>query len=533
METSTSFVRQAAILGGAALAVRLLGFFYRIPLTNLIGDEGNAHYMLAAQVYLLAMVCQHNAVKTAVVKLTSERIAKGENHNAHRLFITAMGFSSFLGVFFSVLIFCFSDQIAGIFALDEASAALRAIAPSIFFVSIASVIIGYFQGMKTAKPTAICQIVDQLFKITFAVVLAFVFFDPLRIYIPAAAATFGTTIGTFAGLVVIVTVYANKHRFIKKTDEVIKVKEKRRNQLKQLANMIMPIFTAGIIFAAANLVDTRMISERLLASGAFAAEEVRVLVGQFTGKFILLTTLPISLALTLAIAVLPEISSSQTRLDTDAIRSKTNRALRLSMNLAFPSTVGLSILAYPILHLMFPNYPEGGILLQIGSVSIIFMSVYLVTQSVLVGSGHKWLPAIGALCGLLIKIPLNHFLIYDVRINVSGVVISTVASSFIAAAINVIFIKKYVGFLVDIKDSALKPLISSSIMGVTCFLVYRGLSLVLPSQMAVLTSIFLGFFVFMIVQVALKGIHYSEIEAIPMPAKIKQLIAALTRPSKK
>ena len=207
MENQTSFVRQAAILGGAALAVRLLGFFYRIPLTNLIGDEGNAYYLLAAQVFMLAIICQHIAIKTAMVKLISERVARAEYQNAHRLFITAMGFSALVGLIISVFLFVFSDQIASIFALDEAASALRAISPSVFFVSIAAVVYGYFQGMKTALPTAISQIIDQFFKVIFAVVLAFIFFDPMHVYIPAAAASFGTTIGAFSALVLILAIY--------------------------------------------------------------------------------------------------------------------------------------------------------------------------------------------------------------------------------------------------------------------------------------------------------------------------------------
>ena len=533
MESTASFVRQAAILGGATLAVRLLGFFYRIPITNLIGDEGNAFYLLATQVFSLTIIYQHVAIKTAVVMLTSERIARGEYQNAHRLFKTAMGLSVIVGAFISVSLYAFSNQIASIFALDEAAAALRAISPSAFFVSIAAVIFGYFQGMKTTLPTAICQIIDQIFKVTFAVVLAFIFFDPMRVYIPAAAATFGTTIGTFAALVVIVSIYIRKSKHIRRTDDDEKAIEKRVSQLKLLTYKIMPIYAGIMVYAVANLIDVRMISDRLLASGAFTAEEVRILIGQFTGKFILLTTMPVALAMAVSMAVLPEISSSQTRLDTDAIRGKTNRALRLSLNLTFPCAIGLSILAYPILYLLFPNYPEGGVLLQIGSISIVFMAVFIITQSVLQGVGYAWLPAISALFGLMVKIPINHFLIADVRINVSGVVISTIACFIVASMLNLVFIKKYVGFTVDIKGAALKPLISSLLMGAVCFFVYRWLSTAVPSQLAVLVSITGGLLIFLFMQILLKGIEQSEIMVIPMPKKVKEIIISMIyRPKK-
>ena len=39
-----SFVKQAARRAVAGILVRLLGFLYRLPLTNMIGDEGNGIY---------------------------------------------------------------------------------------------------------------------------------------------------------------------------------------------------------------------------------------------------------------------------------------------------------------------------------------------------------------------------------------------------------------------------------------------------------------------------------------------------------
>ena len=162
MKETASFVRQAAILGAAAFAVRLLGSVYRIPLTNLIGDEGNAYYVLAAQVFSLTIILQHVAVKTAVVKLVSERIARNEYGNAHSLFQTSMAFTALVGLLFSFILFFLAGPIAALFALDEAAFAIRAVAPGVFFVSVAAVIFGYFQGMKAAAPTAVSQLADQL-----------------------------------------------------------------------------------------------------------------------------------------------------------------------------------------------------------------------------------------------------------------------------------------------------------------------------------------------------------------------------------
>ena len=41
---SSSFIKQAAILAAASMIVRFIGFLYRVPMTAIIGDTGNAIY---------------------------------------------------------------------------------------------------------------------------------------------------------------------------------------------------------------------------------------------------------------------------------------------------------------------------------------------------------------------------------------------------------------------------------------------------------------------------------------------------------
>lgn len=521
---SAAFVRQAAILAATAFVVRLMGTLYRIPLTNLIGDEGNAYYVLAIQVFSNTIILQHVAVKTAVVKLVSERLAKGERGNAHFLFRTAMGFSVLAGLVFAALMFFFSPQIAAAFELPETAAAIALVAPSVVFVSASAVFYGYFQGMGTAFPTAASQVADQLFKAVFAVALAFAFFDAARMYVPAAAAVSASTIGAFASFAVIFAIYMKRRR--RMLAGAGPADERRLCQVKALLRAVVPIYMGIMVVSVGNLVDIRMLADRLTSSGAFGADEVRVLVGQFTGKFVLLTTLPASVAMAVAMAVLPEISASKTKLEPEGVRAKTDRALRLALIVAWPSAVGLSVLADPILFLLFPNYPDGGILLRAGAYSIVFMAMFFVTQSVLQGTGHVWLPAVSALAGIAVKIALNHVLIFDARINITGAVVSTTACFIVASAMNVAFIKKHSGFVPNIREAMLKPLAASALMGAAAFLAYAGLSALLPGQAAVAAAILVGVGAYAFALVALKGVEESELMALPLPARLKKAAAA-------
>jgi stage V sporulation protein B len=207
-KTGAGFVKQAAILGGASLFVRLLGFFYRVPLTNLIGDAGNAFYGLSYQVYIVILNLTSVYMITAISRLTSERLALKRYRDAHSLFKTAMVFSVCIGAAGSLLMFFGAETIARFLHFSDEAAnaayAIRAISPAIFFVSMLTVLRGYFQGMQTAFPTAISQVVEQFFNISFSLWLAFLFFDAANpgatVHFAAAGATAGTAIAALAAL---------------------------------------------------------------------------------------------------------------------------------------------------------------------------------------------------------------------------------------------------------------------------------------------------------------------------------------------
>jgi len=521
-----SFVRQAAILAFASITVRLMGFLYRVPLTHLIGDAGNAYYIAAYRIYTIAVVAISGSMIAALSRLTSERIAKGEYRNAHELFKTAMGFACVLGLITAVSMYVFSGFLANVVNLPGAQLSIQALAPAAFFVSILAVIRGYFQGMKTAKPTAVSQVIEQIVKITVSVVLAFLLLDAVYIWYSAAGAAAGTSASVLAAVIVVFVIYKKKRKEIicKVVLDVSVYKESRSEQVKSLVKTAAPVVVGFSFFAIAGLVDLTMAGNLLTASGEFSHYEIRLLIGQFEGKFILLTSLPISLSMALSAAVLPEIASSQTEDDNVTVKEKADMALRLSMALAFPSAVGISILAYPILALLFPSHPDGGVMLMVGGASIVFMSVVHVSTGVLQGIGKIRLPLVGATIALLVKIAVNFVLMPIPEINILGAVISTIVYAVIAGGINLYFVYKHTGSLPALNSVFVKPFIASIGMAIVCFTLPLLLGLFLPQAYVTVITLAVGLVVYLALMVAIKGFYAHDLVALPIPSKIKKLL---------
>jgi len=529
--TKSHFVKQAAILAAASLLVRLIGFFYRLPLTDLVGDVGNAFYLSAYYVYAFAITLTSGALPAAISKLVSERIALGKYGDAHELFKTALWFGAVIGGVVAFFMFFAADWLTGLrfFNFPEAAYAVRALAPTIFVVALLAVFRGYFQGMNTMMPTAVSQVIEQIFNAAFSLWLAHVFFRTARVEFAAAGAAAGTGIGAVAGLLVVFGFYMLVSKKLRvravgnlHTQFLNEGAESRNAQIKTLLLTALPIIIGMGIYQIANFIDLGMAKDRIMSSGYFTDDQVDMMVGQFTGKFLLLTTLPVALSVALSQAVIPDISSSRARVDKAAVKTKINTAMRISMALSIPAVVGLSVLADPILALLFPEHPEGGWLLRYGAISILFLALVQVSTGALQGIGKVLLPAIAAFFGVLVKIPINWFLLAVPRINILGTVISTIVCYVVAAVINLYFLYKHTGVLPDYKGAFLKPAFAAIGMGMACFVTHYLVGLVAPDRLATVMALLVGVPVYLILMWMVGGFPRQDIDAAPIPKVMRK-----------
>ncbi len=171
------YIVQGSILAAAAVLTKIIGVVYRIPLTNILGDEGNGFYGYAYQVYAIALMISSFSLPTAVSKLVSIRLAKRQRRNAFRVFICSLAFAIGVGLFISLTIFLGAGLISTHLMKSPLSVyALRVLAPGLLIVAVMAVIRGYFQGMGTMLPTAISQIIEQVFNAVISIVGASVLF---------------------------------------------------------------------------------------------------------------------------------------------------------------------------------------------------------------------------------------------------------------------------------------------------------------------------------------------------------------------
>ncbi len=533
---SGGFIKQAAILAAASLLVRFLGFVYRLPLTNMIGDQGNAIYAGGYYIYTFLLILSSAGLPAAISKLVSERIALKQYRNAHRVFHAALIISTVLGVFFAILLFLTAEKMAILVQSPDSYYAILTLCPTLVIVAVMSAFRGYFQGMHTMVPTAISQIIEQVFNAFFSVYLAWVF---LSIHVPAgltkniplaaAGGTMGTGIGALAGLIVVVFAYCLIRKYLLWRARRCKqpYEESKRELIGKVLQTAWPIIAGTAVFSITNLIDMTMVM-RILVNTGFTQNEAEVLYGQLSGKFVTLTTLPVTISTAIATAALPSIAASVKLKEKKQVRRKMALTYRVSMIISVPAAVGISALGPQILAMLFPNASDGGMLLTVGGISIIFLALCQTSTGILQGIGHIKVPVVGAILGAITKVILNFLLIRIPAINVLGAVLSTTGCYLVAGVFDVIMLSRLTGTRFDFMGSFLKPVIGSVAMAAGTIGSYQlFFQLIGSNTIATLLAICVAIAVYGLVMLLIKGIVEEDLQAVPGGGKLTRILKKL------
>ncbi len=381
--------------------------------------------------------------------------------------------------------------------------------------------------MNKMMPTAISQIVEQIFNAIFSVVLAYVFVKQ-SVSLGAAGGTAGTGIGAAAGLGTMIFIYKlvekdlAYRRMYKSRETYV---ETKREVLKKVIWTAFPIIAGTAVFSITNLIDTKMVLSLLNSSGAFTSTEAHQLYGQLSGKYVVLSTLPVSISTAVATAAVPNIAAAIVKGEKRLIEKKINLALKISMVVSIPAAIGMGVLSDQILKLLFPTYPAGGALIKLGAASIIFLALSQINTGILQGIGKVKLPVISAIVGALLKIAFNMILIGRPSINVKGAIISTTICYAVASLMNLRYVVRETGVKPDINAGVIKPAIASGIMGVICWACYKGIyAAVGRNSISTIAAILIAIVVYAVLVVVFRIMDEDEIDTLPKGAKINRLL---------
>ena len=529
-----NFLVQGSILAMAGILTRVIGIIYRIPLNNILGNQGISAYTIAYDIYSLFLLISSLSLPLAVSKIVASRMAKGEVRNAKKALIGSMGIAVSIGMIVSLLVYFFADKLANIWKFPSASIALKILAPALFIMCVLGVLRGFFQGLGTMMPTAISQILEQIINAIVSIVAAYFLWNVgekvgnAAAY-SAAGGTLGTALGALTALLFMVFVYfIYRHNFNRMIVKDINSYEESYKEVgKVLMITIFPVLLSTTIYNIGSIIDSAMYGNIMSEIFGLKEGDYGGYWGIYSGRYRLLTTAPIAVASALSSAVIPSLIRSITFGDIKVLKNKIESSIRLTMIVAIPCGIGLVVLADPIIRLLFgvDNLHSDTILLMRLSVFVVCAySFSTITNSILQGIDKMKLPVIHSAVALAIHVVILAILLL-MKMDIYAVAIADILFAIIVSIMNGIAIKKHIRYRHEWLKTFILPLVSAIIMGVSAILVYKGLNYILNSlAIPLFVSIVVAILIYGLMLMIFKAVNETEIKMIPGGKKIVGLL---------
>lgn len=530
-ETGKNFLVQGSILAIAGVITKIIGAVYRIPLVNILGDKGMGYYGVAFQIYAIALTLTSYSLPLAVSKLVSARLATGQYKNAYRVFRGAMTFAIAAGGIVGAIIFFGADFIASnLMAMKMSTLALRVLAPCILIVAILGVFRGFFQGNESMIPTAVSQIIEQIVNAVVSVVGAYMLLkvgkevaaqknnDSYGAAYAASGGTLGTVMGALAALLFLFFLFLafrKKFRRQMERDRGNKTESYKR-VFKVLLLTIAPVILSATVYNLCGVVDNAMFGTIMSIQG-HKESEYAALLGIVTGKYDTLMNVPLAISSAFGSSLIPSIVLTAKTGNRRQVHEKIDIFTRFNMIIAIPCAAGFIVLAKPLLDLLFftENNTLGGVLLQMGAISVVFYNLSTVTNAVLQGLDNMMVPVKSAAISLVIHIISLFLMMVVFKWGIYAVVLSKIVFSLSTCILNAHALRERIGYVQEQKKTFVIPAIASIIMGIVTLVVHLLFELFVGTRIATVIALCVAVAVYGVALVLLGGVTEKELSSMP------------------
>ena len=538
-----NYMHGAAILTVGVIIMKLLGFFYKIPLGNILGDEGYSMFMSAYSVYNIFFTLATAGLPVALSRLVAEADAHGRIRQEDKTFRVALGTFTVMGVVFALIMFLFPQWLADNYLENpDAALSIKAMSPAILLVCMVSAYRGYCQGNGNMIPTTVDEVLEVLFKVISGLIMAKLIIDAgLGLPMGSAGAILGVSVGSVISLAYMVWYKRKNYSRLSLRYSGGKVAENdipdddyevdsSGKIIKDILTIGIPIALGACIMALLNSVDSKLCMNRLQSAAGFSYKEAKILYGVY-GKAQTLFNLPAAFITPLTISIVPAISGALAVGQHKKATKITEDSLRISALISLPMGVGLMVLSQPIMDVLYPDSNAAGPgLLSIMGLASFFVCIVLMENAILVSSGKEKLTMVTLITGSVIKIVVNWFLVAQPHINIYGAPIGTLVGYFCMAMMNYIFMYKGLQEKPNLLRIFARPASACVLMGACAWASYGlagrfiGIGSWSRTALCMVISVMIAVVVYVVSVIAMRAITMEDLELIPGGKKLGKLL---------
>lgn len=520
-EKKNSFLGGMATMAVALAIVKVIGMVYKIPIRRYLGD-GYADFTNAYNIYSVLLTISIAGLPVALSKMMAANHALGRERQARKVFAVSLAVFFTLGLGSFLLMFFGADWLAGAMNDTQAAQAIRFLSPAVFCVSCMGSFRGYFQGRSNMTPSAVSQVIEAVGKLAIGLPLAMLAVKAGRGDSAAAMAILGVTMGEALALAYMLVKFANSRQSLSEDDQETRPVGEI---LRELLTIAVPITITAAAVSVINAIDGALVQGQLQNALAMTEDQSRNLYAAYSGVMNIYN-LPASLVMAVTVSVIPAVSAAL----AIGRKGEASRVVKASYHitalLVFPMGVGISVLAEPIVRLLFGNKDAelSGQLLAVLGIAAIFVCLVQVSNSVLQAYGYQNLPILVMIgCGV-VKVVVNYILVGIEAVNIHGAPMGTLCCFGLATVVDFIIIRRVVPRPPKYLRLFFGPALASGVMGVAAWGSYRLAHLVLGVKLSALIAIVIAVAVYGFLVVWLQLLSRDELKLMPKGEKIADIL---------
>ena len=547
-----TFLGGAAVLALAVAIVKVIGFLYKIPLARIIGDDGYGYFMTAYDIYSVLLMVSTTGLPVAMSRMISQAQTLGQTRQIRQIYRVSRAVFLALGAVGALGMALLCRHLAGIMNSERSWFAILCLSPAVLFIGIISSERGFFQGQGNMVPTSVSQVMEALCKLVVGLGLALVIMaiykggglqtdlpenlapdHPLRNALAeahsraAGYSILGVTLGTVAASVYLV-LKRRKLTAALEEDCPDPTVYPWKTTVKQLLTIAVPITLGAAGLQIITTVDIGIYMGQLKGPAGFDENTADNIKGVYNFAQTVFN-MPCAFITPLTVAAIPAITEQLTLRRRRRANVVAESATRVMALIAMPCTIGLAVLAEPIMALLKgytgQNLALAATLMRILAFCVFFNSFVLVMNAIMQAHGYVYLPVINMVVGGIAKLLVNYILVGNPSINIVGVPVGTVIGYMLMTILDFIAIRRVLPNPPSLMPNVIKPALAALVMGAAAFLLDRlSLRIGLPLLIRTGLSIAGAAAVYAAVVLRLKTITREDCTLLPKGDKIARLL---------
>ena len=483
---SDKVLRNSFILVMGNLLFRVGGYINRLLMSRMLGPEGYGLYGLTLPFQGIFQILSAGGLPPAISKYVAEYNAKDEKALTRQVIYTATKFMVLMAILLSIILLFSSDFIANeIFHKPLVVWPLRAVSLITPFSVIVGAMRGAFQGVYKNEYTVYNRMAEQLATIVFAVVFVY-----CGLY--AMGAVLGGAFGFIVSAITAVFLYKKYiSPMFESPDSLDLSFTEELKLLWMLICFAVPVAITALSEMAIYDVGTLVIGVLMLSSdvGFYNAADP-------------ISRIPLVISLSISTVLLPATAEAYALKNQKLLEEYVVDCLRYCILTVIPMCVVISMFSMPIIQLLFGKvYTPGSGALSILVVGMSFYSIYMISSSILQGTGNPRLPMYILLAGTAVNIALN-----AVFVEIMGIIGAAIATTITTCILMIVIM------LVVIRTTGISVPWKNILLVLVCNLILMAVCCVIPKTLiGLVIGIVIGSFIYIVALIRLKVLTKRDI----------------------